>query len=362
MKNGIKKKKVFVGMSGGVDSSVSAGLLKSAGYDVTGVFIKTWSPDWLPCTWKEERRDAMRVASKLKIPLLTLDLEDEYRKGVAEYMIEGYRKGLVPNPDVMCNKVIKFGGFFDFAMKHGADFVATGHYSRIGSRVKGAGYTLNTALDTNKDQSYFLWMLGQRELSHTLFPIGGLKKTEVRKLAKKFGLPNAEKKDSQGLCFMGDIDVKDFLKHYIKEKKGDVVNEEGEVVGEHNGVTFFTLGERHGFTINKKTSNDAPYYIIKKDLERNILVVAEESRIKNQELNKELIIKDVNWNQGEMPDLTKKYKARIRYRQDLQSCKIEDSGNGTYKINFDKGQTAPAPGQSIVFYLKSICLGGGIIV
>lgn len=347
--------KVYVGMSGGVDSSVSAALLKKQGYEVTGVFIKTWSPEWLPCTWREERRDAMRVAAKLKIPLITLDLTEEYKKGVAEYMIEGYRKGEVPNPDVMCNKVIKFGGFFDFAMKQGADFVATGHYAGIkdGRLLK--------AKDSEKDQTYFLWMLGQDQLSRTLFPIGDLKKAEVRKLAKKFDLPVADKKDSQGLCFMGDIDVKDFLKHYIKEKKGEVLNEKNEVIGEHEGVTFYTIGERHGFKISKKTPDDTPHYVVRKDIDRNILVVSDK-KSSGEIMRQEVLIKDVNWNQGISPDLSKKLEARIRYRQELQKCSIERLDDGTYKVTFEQTQPAPSAGQSVVFYSKNICLGGGTIM
>jgi tRNA-specific 2-thiouridylase len=406
-----KRLRVFVGMSGGVDSSVSAALLQKQGYAVTGVFIKTWSPEWLPCTWREERRDAMRVAAKLKIPLLTLDLEEEYKKGVAEYMIEGYRKGEVPNPDVMCNKVIKFGGFFDFAMKQGADFVATGHYAKtiraslqttdslpLPARVnylrsRSAGsfgdqaqptseslssgnsdcFLLGTSADTDKDQTYFLWMLGQRQLSHTLFPIGDLKKAEVRKLAKKFDLPVAEKKDSQGLCFMGDIDVKDFLKHYIKEKPGKVLNEQGETMGRHEGATFYTIGERHGFIINKKTPDDAPYYVVSKDIEKNILIVSNKKNT-GEILKKEIIIKDVNWNQKKDLELgtpsqksqlgvpSSKLHARIRYRQELQTCRLEKLSTNEYRVIFDNGQVAPSSGQSIVFYSKNICLGGGVIV
>ena len=403
----LRGQKVFVGMSGGVDSSVSAALLKEAGYQVTGVFIKTWSPDWLPCTWREERRDAMRVAAKLKIPLLTLDLEKEYKEAVVDYMIAEYRVGRVPNPDVMCNKVIKFGGFFDFAMRQGADFVATGHYARryfelekgisqsspktSSRRVDGLGlrrsqqpesadswppqegtnYRLSeeklwrsllaSGLDKEKDQTYFLWTLTQRELSRTLFPVGDLQKSEVRKLAKKFDLPNAEKKDSQGLCFMGKIDVKEFLKHYIKEKSGKVLNESGKVIGEHEGATFYTMGERHGFKITTKGINDFPYYVVAKDIKKNTLTVSNK-KDGERDLKKEIMIKNVNWNQGLVPDLTKKYSARIRYRQELQSCKMTKISKDNYKIIFANSQGAVASGQSTVIYHDDVCLGGGIIV
>jgi tRNA-specific 2-thiouridylase len=369
-------KKVFVGMSGGVDSSVSAGLLKAQGFDVTGVFIKTWSPDWLPCTWQEERRDAMRVAAKLKIPLITLDLEKEYKEEVVDYMIAEYRAGRVPNPDVMCNKVIKFGGFFDYAMKSGADFVATGHYAKLQPEVtfpahgKGGEFatkatsglvSLCASSDTEKDQTYFLWTLTQRELSHTLFPIGHLQKSEVRSIARRFHLLNAEKKDSQGLCFMGKIDVKEFLKHYIKEKAGRVLNEVGEVIGEHEGATFYTIGERRGFKIFTKSPNDLPYYVVSKDVKKNILVVSN-AKDTGEITKKEIEINKVNWNQGTEPNLVKKYQARIRYRQELQNCKIKKEKGGKYILIFDKGQVAPASGQSVVIYSGDVCLGGGIIV
>ncbi len=363
----MRKSKVFVGMSGGVDSSVSAALLKKDGYDITGVFIKTWSPEWLKpaqtlgggCTWQEERRDAMRVTAKLKIPLITLDLEKEYKDEVVDYMIAEYRAGRVPNPDVMCNKIIKFGGFFDFAMKQGADFVATGHYAcRFGPR-------LFVSADKEKDQTYFLWTLTQRELSRTLFPIGHLQKSEVRKLAKKFGLPNADKKDSQGLCFMGKIDVKDFLRHYIKEKKGAVLNTLGEEIGHHDGVTFYTLGERHGFVIDKKGSNDAPYYVVGKDIKKNILTVSNKPNSLGVS-KKEIMIKDVNWNNldTKCPSghlVSKKLEARIRYRQELQKCVVKKVRDSLYKVIFDNSQLAAA-GQSVVFYDDEVCLGGGVIL
>ncbi len=214
------KKKVFVGLSGGVDSSVSAALLQSQGYDVFGVFIKVWQPDFYECTWKEDRLDAMRVCAKLNIPFYTLDLEKEYKKEVVDYMIEEYKNGRTPNPDVMCNKYIKFGGFFDWAMSQGADFVATGHYARLNKE-----HELVAGRDSNKDQSYFLWTLTKEQLSKTLFPVGDIEKTEVRKLAKKFGLPTAEKKDSQGLCFIGKVDMAEFLHHFIETKPGPVLND-----------------------------------------------------------------------------------------------------------------------------------------
>ena len=347
-----KNKKVYIGMSGGVDSSVSAALLIRAGYDVTGVFIKVWQPDWIKCTWKEERIDAMRVAAKLDIPFITLDLEKEYKEEVVDYMIREYKAGKTPNPDVMCNRHVKFGGFYDWAMKNGADFVATGHYAQIKNGRLIAGH------DKNKDQSYFLWTLTAEQISKTLFPIGNIIKPEVRKLAKKFGLPTAEKKDSQGLCFIGKIDVKEFLSHYIDHKMGDVLNEAGEIIGEHNGSYFFTIGERHGFNITKKTPNEEPYYIVSKDIDKNTITVA------NKDIEgylpcakNEIELKDVNWNQGSVPSGLL-LRARSRYREELQEITISVDN----KVTFSKPQYTLSPGQSLVVYDGDICLGGGIIV
>src|ERR1035437_6131617 len=239
-----KKKVVFVGMSGGVDSSVSAAILKKEGYEVIGVFIRTWHPDFLPCNEEEERRDAMRVAAHLNIPFLTFDFEDIYKREVADYMISEYKMGRTPNPDVMCNKYVKFGAFIKKALSMGADYVATGHYAQVGEAGKifsreypashrhhsKKSFLLRQSPDPSKDQSYFLWTLKQEQLKKILFPVGHLKKSEVRILAKKFKLPVAEKKDSQGICFLGPVDLKEFLKHYIKERKGKVLNEDGIII------------------------------------------------------------------------------------------------------------------------------------
>jgi tRNA-specific 2-thiouridylase len=346
-----KGKKVYVGMSGGVDSSVSAALLKNAGYDVTGVFIKVWQPDWFACTWREDRLDAMRVAAELDIPFITLDLEKEYKKEVVDYMISEYRAGRTPNPDVMCNRYVKFGGFYSFAMKQGADFVATGHYARSenGKLIMGN--------DQNKDQTYFLWTLTKEQLEHTLFPVGNIEKPEVRKLAKKFKLFTADKKDSQGLCFIGKIDVKEFLGHYIETKRGDVLDVNGRVIGYHDGAFFYTIGERHGFTITAKTPNDEPYYVITKDVEKNTLTVSfktAEGELPNGK--KEVKLRDMNWIGGAVP-LGKKLQARSRYRETLQEVAISDQN----VVTFLKPQFTLSPGQSLVVYDGDNCLGGGII-
>jgi tRNA-specific 2-thiouridylase len=357
----INKQKVFVGMSGGVDSSVSAALLKEQGYDVIGVFIKVWQPDFMPCSWKDERRDAMRVAAHLDIPFITLDLEKEYKEEVVDYMIREYKEGRTPNPDVMCNRYVKFGGFFDWAMKQGADFVATGHYAQTG--CNDGHCNLVKGNDDNKDQSYFLWTLTSEKLKKTLFPVGNIEKPEVRNLAKKFKLPNAEKKDSQGLCFVGKVDMKEFLKHFIEEKSGDVLNEAGEVIGHHEGVLFYTLGERHGFVITKKTPDDKPYFVVTKDIEKNILTVSNHTSTMSDMVAikvKTISLKDTNWISG-VPIKDKTYQARIRYRGTLHDVKIKIIKADRAEISFLNEREIVASGQSIVVYDGEICVGGGIV-
>ncbi|KKR78620.1 MAG: tRNA (5-methylaminomethyl-2-thiouridylate)-methyltransferase [Candidatus Nomurabacteria bacterium GW2011_GWA2_40_9] len=382
-----KRKTVFVGLSGGVDSSVSAVLLLEQGYEVVGVFIRTWHPDFLECNEEEERRDAMRVAAHLHIPFLTFDLADVYKKEVADYMISEYKKGRTPNPDVMCNREVKFGAFLKKALSMGADFVATGHYARIsplldkegvgGGNSKnhhpaygtppqkgGEGFKLLKAPDPSKDQSYFLWTLNQERLSKILFPVGHLKKTEVRKLAKKFKLPVAEKKDSQGICFLGDIDLKEFLKHYIKEKKGKVLNTEGIEIGYHDGAVFHTLGERHGFTITEKTTHDKRYYVVSKDLDKNILVVSENPSLRppltGEGWGEVIQLEQVNWI-NEIPEQNKKYTAQIRYHGEFLSCRIKPQSKALGKVIFEK-PILVASGQSVVIYDNDIVLGGGVVV
>lgn len=362
-----QSRRIFVGMSGGVDSSVSAALLKKAGFNVTGVFIRVWEPAGFVCTWREERREARRVAAHLDIPLITLDLSKEYKKKVVDYFIAEYKAGRTPNPDVMCNKHIKFGVFYDWAMSNGADFVATGHYAQIKDlEVKPRGarrFNLQVSADKEKDQTYFLWNLKSEQLPHILFPVGDKTKSEVRKLAKKFSLPNAEKKDSQGLCFVGKIDFKDFLKKEIKEKTGDVLDEKGKIIGRHNGATFFTLGERHGFEIFSQTPDSKPYYIVAKNINKNTITVSTETNLGNSE-SLEVKIEKTNWitNLESLRVKSFKLQARIRYRQDLQKCQIKEINQAqkTATITFDQAQLA-TPGQSLVLYNKNICLGGGRI-
>lgn len=393
-------KTVFVGVSGGVDSSVAAALLKDQGYNVVGVFIRTWSPDFIECIWKDERRDAMRVCAHLEIPFLECDAEEAYKKGVADYMIDEYKKGNTPNPDVMCNREVKFGVFWQFAEERGADFIATGHYAqnlispcqggvpedRRGRRplrskdhlplageekyVREKLFILKQSPDKSKDQSYFLWTLTQDDLAHTLFPVGHMQKSEVRKLAEKYNLGTAIKKDSQGVCFLGPLDMKDFLKHYIKTKIGDVINEKGEVIGCHDGAVFFTLGERHGFTIlpvriekNSPEEESKPLYVVAKDIKNNTITVSSrQDLVDENKLHRVILCNKPNWIIN-APNKDKKYNAQIRYHGELLDCKVNCLGQ-TYadsvEITFDKNVLIDK-GQSIVIYDGDICLGGCIV-
>lgn len=361
-----KKQKIFVAMSGGVDSSVSAALLKKEGYEVVGVFMKVWQPDFLPCTWEDERRDALRVAAHLGIPLLTWDFEKEYKEHVADYMIREYRAGRTPNPDVLCNKEVKFGVFFRRAMKEGADLVATGHYART-ARVKSRKGKVESVCESKmlkgadpaKDQSYFLWTLRQEQLSKVLFPIGGYKKTQVRVLAKKFGLPVAEKRDSQGLCFVGKLDMKDFLAHFITQKEGNVLDENGAVIGTHRGAHFYTLGERHGFTITQKTTNDAPYYVSAKDLVANTITVTHEMKKGIASLKKEIELSGTSICR-EALSTSRAYTAQVRYHGEQYACRVSSIKNSEIVLAFSKRVLVDA-GQSVVLYDGEECVGGGIV-
>lgn len=345
---------IFVGLSGGVDSSVAVALLQSQGHTVVGVFIRTWQPDFIECSFRQDRLDAMRVAAHLGIPFLECDAEDAYKRAVADYMITEYKAGRTPNPDVMCNREIKFGVFWEFAKARGADAIATGHYA-----VTEDGL-LKKAADPAKDQAYFLYRLTASDLEHVVFPLGHLEKTEVRKLAQKFKLPTFAKKDSQGICMLGDLDIKQFLSHYIPASRGDVLSESGEVIGCHEGAVFLTLGERHGFTVTKKTPNDERYYIIAKDAEKNTITVAEgEAAESHTAASSSLQIQNTSW-VGTAPTAGKQYTAQIRYHGELLSCEVRVLENAVAEIVFEKPILA-ASGQSVVIYDGATCLGGGII-
>lgn len=336
---------IFVGLSGGVDSAVSAALLKQQGYDVVGAFIKIWSPDFLECTWKEDRIDAMRVCVNLGIPFMEIDLSQEYMREVVGDMIENYRRGVTPNPDVLCNRHIKFGAFKDWALKQGADLIATGHYARTenGKLLRG--------VDPAKDQSYFLYRLSRDDLSKVLFPIGHLQKSEVRALASKFGLPVSHKPDSQGLCFVGDVSIPEFLGRYIDLEKGPVVDRAGNVVGEHDGVALYTIGQRHGF----RTLLNTPQYVVRADIVGNTLMVSDD---KADTLSESCTLREVHWI-GERPEEGAELDAQARYHAPVARATLERTVE-TWRAEFAQPELL-SPGQSLVLYRGDECVGGGIV-
>lgn len=350
-------KTVFVGLSGGVDSSVAALRLIKQGYKVVGVFIKVWQPDFLVCNWEQERLDAMRVAAHLRIPFLTCDAEEEYKRDVGEYFISEYLKGRTPNPDVMCNRYVKFGAFLRFARKHKADFIATGHYARVAKiqnpNNKTQTYKLLRGVDNNKDQSYFLWTLTQSELKQVLLPVGDTIKEEIRWEAGVARLPTAVKKDSQGVCFLGQIDIPEFLSHFTQLKMGEVLDKSGNIIGQHKGALVYTLGQRHGFTVNTKSTVGEPHYVIGRDLDKNTITVD----IKPPQIDKETSIQldSVNWIAG-MPGESKHIEAQFRYRQ----IPVPVTVNGNIVTPLTKIDK-PSAGQSVVFYEGEECLGGGVV-
>ena len=355
-----KGKRVYVGMSGGVDSSVSAALLKEAGYAVTGVFIKTWQPEFLTCNWRDERHDAMRVCAALDIPFKTLDLSEEYKRDVVDYMVDEYTRGRTPNPDSMCNRHIKFGAFFDFAMRDGADYVATGHYARIEKDPRTQTPQLLMGKDQNKDQSYFLWMVSASILERTLFPVGNLEKEAVREHAKRFGLHVADKKDSQGVCFLGEIDMRDFLKKFITTIPGHVLDTDGVVIGTHEGALLYTLGQRHGFTISTQSPDARRQYIVAKDTVRNTITVSD-TYFETADFDRDMVsLQNVQWI-TDAPRAEKTYTARIRYRQKPQTCTITHTTDNSWSVHFETPQKGIAAGQSCVIYDGEMCVGGGVM-
>jgi tRNA-specific 2-thiouridylase len=351
-----KKGKIYVAMSGGVDSSVAAALLKKRGFDIVGVFFKPWSPDKDRsfCNWQQDRQDALMAAAKIGIEFKTWDFSKEYGREVTRYMVDAYAKGITPNPDVMCNKEIKFGLFLRKAMAEGADFIATGHYARVKKTGRGskAVYKLLKAKDTNKDQTYFLYTLTQKQLKYCLFPVGEYTKPEVRKLAKKFGLPNHAKKDSQGVCFVGQLDMKQFLKNYIKPKTGEIKLENGKTIGKHDGIYYYTIGQRHGLNIGL---GGGPYFVTGKNIKKNIIYVSTNPKDLGAG---ELTVKNIT-SVGEF-DLPSRVQVKIRYRTDSTPAEVCKNGK-IIVVKFDKPVRAVTSGQSAVFYRGQEVLGGGII-
>lgn len=349
-----KGETVFVGLSGGVDSSVALLRLKKAGYNVIAVFIKTWQPDFTPCTWKRDRHDAMRVAAHLRVPFMTFDATVAYKEGVADYLIHEYREGRTPNPDVMCNEEVKFGVFYDFALAHGATKVATGHYARIQSNSHG--YELHRGADATKDQSYFLWRVTNDKLSHILFPIGDSTKTTIRREARYAGIPTFAKPDSQGICFLGHIDIHEFLSHYIPLKQGNVEDTHGNVIGTHEGAILYTVGQRHGFTITKNGVTDTPYYVVDRDIVKNTVIV---SGTLTSCVNARIELTKMNVYVDTLPTTC---EAQFRYRQKPFRVQLTNVSAEHVMLSVaDENVDTPSIGQSCVLYDGTRCLGGGII-
>lgn len=350
-----KQQTVFVGLSGGVDSSVAALRLKKQGYNVVGVFIKVWHPDFMVCNWEAERLDAMRVAAHLDIPFLTCDAEAAYRDEVAHYFISEYKAGRTPNPDVLCNKEVKFGAFMKFARERGADFIATGHYVE---RIEGnTGPELHRGKDTNKDQSYFLWALQNEQLTYSLFPVGNSPKDSIRKEAAAAGIPTAAKKDSQGVCFLGHIDIPEFLSHYIDLVPGNVLDTNGVIIGSHRSSLVYTIGQRHGFTVFNNDTHRTHLYVVEKNTADNTITVAPELPITKQSTH--ITLSQTVLRQPLTVDAI--YGAQFRYRQTPFQIRVHSINSQTVEIEVIDAVEQPAIGQSCVIYQGDLCLGGGII-
>ncbi|TFW22372.1 tRNA 2-thiouridine(34) synthase MnmA [Massilia arenosa] len=361
----MSKKKVVIGMSGGVDSSVSAWLLKEQGYEVVGLFMKNWEDDDDSeyCSTRQDWIDAASVADVVGVDIEAVNFAAEYKDRVFAEFLREYQAGRTPNPDVLCNAEIKFKAFLDHAMKLGADLIATGHYARV--RQNGARFELLKALDHTKDQSYFLHRLNQAQLSRTLFPLGEIPKTEVRKIAEKLQLPNAAKKDSTGICFIGERPFREFLNRYLSYKPGPMKTDDGKVVGEHVGLSFYTLGQRKGIGVgglkaykNADGSNDA-WYVARKDVAENTLWIVQ-GHDHPWLLSPHLTADQASWIAGE-PPAAGALSAKTRYRQADVPCVLAPTGPDTFALDFPESQWAVTPGQSAVLYDGDVCLGGGII-
>lgn len=352
------KKKIIVGMSGGVDSSVAALLLQQQGYEIEGLFMKNWEDDSEFCSATEDAADAQNVCDKLGIKLHTVNFSDQYWEKVFAIFLAEYKAGRTPNPDILCNKEIKFKAFLNYALDLGADGIATGHY--VCSEYKNDYFQLLKGLDKNKDQSYFLYSLSQEQLKSCLFPIGKLEKPAVRLLAQKAGFLNSQKKDSTGICFIGERKFKSFLNQYLPAQPGDILDENKNIVGKHDGLMYYTIGQRKGIGVGglKEASPEA-WYVIKKDLENNQLIIGQGGN--NPALFADnLVCGNIHWIAQNMNAPYRCY-AKTRYRQSDQACTINLFSKQKYKVSFDVPQRAITPGQSIVFYNGEQCLGGAVI-
>lgn len=362
--NNAQKKNIVVGLSGGVDSSVTALLLKEQGYQVTGLFMKNWEDDDTDeyCSSKQDLLDAVAVADKIGIDIEAVNFSTEYKDRVFANFLSEYQAGRTPNPDILCNAEIKFRAFLDHAMAMGADLIATGHYAQVRENPHKPGlFQLMKADDGSKDQSYFLYRLNQEQLSKTLFPLGKYLKREVREIARQAGLINAEKKDSTGICFIGERPFQEFLQRYLPRQPGEIKTPEGKVVGQHDGLMYYTLGQRQGLKIGgSKESNGEPWFVAGKNMQDNTLIV-----VQGHEhpllLNDGLTAGQLTWIDPEQPKTNWVYAAKTRYRQPDAPCEIDAISSKEVTIRFGQKQWAITPGQSAVVYESNVCLGGGII-
>jgi len=349
--------KVIVGLSGGVDSAVAALLLRQQGHEVTGLFMKNWEEDdtTTRCTAEEDLKEVRAVCAVLDIPLQTVNFSSEYWDRVFQYFLDEHKAGRTPNPDVLCNKEIKFKAFLEHALSLGADRIATGHYAQV--LAADGQYRLIKGADNAKDQTYFLYTLGQDELARTLFPIGHLTKPEVREIARSAGLPNFDRKDSTGICFIGERDFRDFLRRYLPAQPGEIRTLDGDLKGQHEGAMYYTIGQRQGLGIG---GEGLPWYVVDKDIEQNVLYV-EQGENHPALYHSGLIASQLHWVAGQPPRLPKSCTAKTRYRQADQPCRIVSLDSGEARVWFDSPQRAVTPGQSVVFYDDKACLGGGVI-
>ncbi len=353
------KRRVIVGLSGGVDSSVSAKLLLDQGYETIGVFLKNWDEKDKNCMAAEDVADARNVAAKLNIPFYVFDFSQEYRKHVFQYFLEENKAGRTPNPDILCNKFIKFGVFLEQTKKLGADFIATGHYARKVFNENTEQFELHIPVDKNKDQTYFLHALTQQQLEKSLFPLAKFTKPEVRKLAKEYGFKNAEKKDSTGICFIGKRPYSEFLQQYLAKKPGEIITQKRQIIGKHIGLSFYTIGQRKELGVGGvKDYRDAPWFVVEKRFKTNELMVSQDE---NLLLSTFLLATNLTWTCGRIPKEKFFCEARIRYRQGSQSCAVKQISSDEVEVKFKTPQRAVTPGQSVVFYQGAVCLGGGVI-